>query len=116
MRRLAMRSALSAKVADASLTVVDGLAVASGKTREMVELLAAIGASKGALIVLPQRDELLLRSSGNVPKVRTVTLGGMNLLDILNYPTLVMTRESVEAVTQALASDVRVKVAEAANA
>ncbi|MFN0073234.1 MAG: 50S ribosomal protein L4 [Chloroflexota bacterium] len=107
MRRLAMRSALSAKVRDSALTVVDGFTVATGKTREMVELLGALGLSKGALIVLEERDEVVLRSSANVPKVRTVTLQGMNLLDILNFSTVVMTRESVAAVTEALLKDAR---------
>ena len=105
MRRLALRSALSAKVRDSALTVVDGLAVANGRTKEMVELLGALGLSTGALMVLHEREELVLRSTANVPKVRAVTLEGMNLLDILNFPTLVMTRESVEAVTERLAGD-----------
>jgi large subunit ribosomal protein L4 len=105
MRRLALRSALSAKVRDSALTVVDGLAVANGRTKEMVELLGALGLSTGALMVLHEREELVLRSSANVPKLRAVTLEGMNLLDILNFPTLVMTRESVEAVTERLARD-----------
>jgi large subunit ribosomal protein L4 len=106
MRRLALRSALSAKVRDSALTVVDGLSVANGKTREMIELLGALGLSRGALMVLHEREETVLRSSANVPKVRAVTLEGMNLLDILNFPTLVMTRESVDAVTERLARDV----------
>jgi large subunit ribosomal protein L4 len=105
MRRLALRSALSAKVRDSALTVVDGLTVANGKTREMIELLGALGLSRGALMVLHEREDLVLRSSANVPKVRAVTLEGMNLLDILNFPMLVMTRESVEAVTERLARD-----------
>jgi large subunit ribosomal protein L4 len=106
MRRLAMRSALSAKVRDAALTIVDGLSVPNGKTKEMIELLGALGLSKGALMVIHEHEDLLLRSSANVPKVRTVTLEGMNLLDILNFPTLVMTRESVEAITERLAKDI----------
>jgi large subunit ribosomal protein L4 len=105
MRRLALRSALSAKVRDSALTVVDGLTVANGRTKEMVELLGALGLSTGALMVLHEREELVLRSTANVPKVRAVTLEGMNLLDILNFPTLVMTRKSVEAVTERLARD-----------
>lgn len=102
MRRLALRSALSAKVRDSALTVVDGLTVANGKTKEMVELLGALGVGKGALMVLHEREDNVLRSSANVPKVRAVTIEGMNLLDILNFPTLVLTRESVAAITERL--------------
>ena len=105
MRAVAMRSALSAKVRDSALTVVDGLSVATGKTKEMVKLLGALGLSKGALMVLHEREDLVLRSSANVSKVRAVTIEGMNLLDILNFPTLILTRESVAAITERLAGD-----------
>ncbi|HEX3245729.1 MAG TPA: 50S ribosomal protein L4 [Chloroflexota bacterium] len=105
MRRLAMRSALSAKVRDSALTVVDVLSVPTGKTREMVELLGVLGLKKGALMVLHEREDLLLRSSANVPKVRAVTIEGMNLLDILNFPTLILTRDSVAAITERLLDD-----------
>jgi len=102
MRRLAMRSALSAKVRDSALTVVDALSVPTGKTKEMVELLGALGVNKGALMVLHEREDLLQRSSANVPKVRAVTIEGMNLLDILNFPTLIISLVSVTAITERL--------------
>jgi large subunit ribosomal protein L4 len=105
MRRLAMRSALSAKVRDSALTVVDVLSVPTGKTKEMVELLGALGLKKGVLMVLHEREDLLLRSSANVAKVRAVTIEGMNLLDILNFPTLILTRDSVAAITERLLDD-----------
>jgi large subunit ribosomal protein L4 len=105
MRRLAMRSALSAKVRDSALTVVDVLSVPTGKTKEMVELLGTLGLKKGVLMVLHEREDLLLRSSANVAKVRAVTIEGMNLLDILNFPTLILTRDSVAAITERLLDD-----------
>jgi large subunit ribosomal protein L4 len=118
MRRLALRSALSAKVRDSALTVVDTLTVPTGKTREMVEFLGALGLSKGVLMVIHERQDLVLRSSANVEKVRAVTTEGMNLLDILNFPTLIMTRESVAAITERLLLDSKASTAdgEATNA
>jgi large subunit ribosomal protein L4 len=112
MRRLALRSALSAKVRDSALTVVDALTVPTGKTREMVEFLGALGLSKGVLMVIHEREDLVLRSSANVEKVRAVTTEGVNLLDILNFPILIMTRESVAAITERLLLDTKVSPAD----
>ena len=105
MRRLAMRSALSAKVAELSVTIVENLTLESRKTRDMVGLLAKLGLRKGALIVLPKREEMVMTATANVPRVRAVTPPGLNLLDVINYPTLVLTRESVAVLTKALLAE-----------
>src|SRR5215212_1394627 len=102
MRRLAMRSALSARAQEAAITVVDSLAFETPKTREMVGFLTALGVEKGALIVLSERDESVVRTSANVPGVRAITPVGLCLLDMLNYPRLILTPESVEAITKSL--------------
>jgi len=100
MRRHAMRSALSARLADAALTVVDRLELSAPKTREMVGVLDALGLRDGALLVVHERDEDLARASANVEGVRAVTPGGLNLLDVLNYRHVVLTRPAAEAVTR----------------
>jgi len=97
-----MRSALSARAQEAAITVVDSLAFETPKTREMVGFLTALGVEKGALIVLSERDESVVRTSANVPGVRAITPVGLCLLDILNYPRLILTPESVEAITKSL--------------
>ena len=107
MRRLAMRSALSARLAEQALTVVDELQVASPKTREMAGLLRVLGLDDGALIVVPDRDEQLRRASANLENVRMVTPGGMNLLDVLNFRHVLLTRSAAEAVTRMVLSEVR---------
>jgi len=100
MRRLAMRSALSARVAEEALTVVDELRVPSPKTKEMTSILQALGLERGALIVVPERDDDVYRAAANLERVRTVTPGGLNLLDVLNYRHVVLTRSAAEALTQ----------------
>jgi large subunit ribosomal protein L4 len=100
MRRLAMRSALSARVAEEALTVVDELRVPSPKTKEMTSILRALGLERGALIVVPERDDDVYRAASNLERVRTVTPGGLNLLDVLNYRHVVLTRSAAEMLTQ----------------
>jgi large subunit ribosomal protein L4 len=107
MRRLAMRSALSTRLAESALTVVEELQVPTPKTREMAGVLRALGLERGALIVVPERDETITRAAANLEGVRTVTPGGLNLLDVLNYRHVVFTRSSAEAVTQMMLAEVK---------
>ncbi len=100
MRRLAMRSALSARLAENALTVVDELAVPSPKTREMAAVLRTLGLERGALIVLGGQDDQVARATSNLENVRAVTPGGLNLLDVLNFRHVLMTRAAAEAVTE----------------
>jgi large subunit ribosomal protein L4 len=102
MRRLAMKSALSARLAESKLTVVDDLTLAAAKTREVRGALAALGVARSALIVIAEADEAMKRASANLPEVRAVTPGSLNLLDVLKYRHLIMTRPAVEALTEQL--------------
>jgi hypothetical protein len=102
VRRLAMRSALSARVAESALTVVDDLALEAPKTREVRGVLSALGLTRGALIVVAEADEAMSRASHNLQDVRAVTPGSLNLLDVLKYRHLVMTKPAAEALTEQL--------------
>src|SRR4051794_38467367 len=102
MRRIAMKSALSARVAESALTVLDDFALPTPKTREVSGLLSALGLTRGALIVTAERDEMVCRASRNLPDVRTVTPGGLNLLDVLKYRHLLVTRAAIDALTAQL--------------
>jgi large subunit ribosomal protein L4 len=102
MRRIAMKSALSSRVADSTLTVVDDLALTAPKTREIRGILTALGVNRSALIVVGERDEAIARASRNLPEVRAVTPGGLCLLDVLKFRHLVFTRAAVEALTEQL--------------
>lgn len=106
MRRLAMKSALSARVAESALTVVDDLALATPKTREFAGVLSALGLANGALIVVAETDEGVTRASRNLPNVRAVTPGGLNLLDVLKYKHVVITRPAAEALTAQLLKEI----------
>jgi large subunit ribosomal protein L4 len=107
MRRLALRSALSAKVQDGELIVVEALSLPAPKTREMAATLDKLGASGSALIVLGGPDEQVKRAAANLPKVRTVAPGSTNLLDVLNHRWLLMTVDAIETITQTLSAGLR---------
>jgi large subunit ribosomal protein L4 len=102
MRRIAMKSALSSRVADSTLTVVDDLALSAPKTREIRGILTALGVNRSALIVVGERDEAISRASRNLPEVRAVTPGGLCLMDVLKFRHLVLTKAAVEALTEQL--------------
>jgi large subunit ribosomal protein L4 len=102
MRRLAMKSALSARLAESALTVVDTLTLSAAKTREVRGALTALGVARSALIVIAETDEAMTRASRNLPEVRAVTPGGLNLLDVLKYRHLILTRPAAEALTEQL--------------
>src|SRR5205085_2387354 len=83
MRRLALRSVLSARAAEEALTVVDIFSLETPKTKTLLETLSALGAPDGALVVLSERNDGVFRAARNLEHVHVVTPGGVNLLDIL---------------------------------
>jgi large subunit ribosomal protein L4 len=107
MRRLALRSALSAKVQDGELVVVDQFTLAAAKTKEMVAVLDRLGATGSALIVLGEADGAAKRAAANLPKVRTALPGSTNLLDLLKHRWLLITVDAVEAITRTLSADLK---------
>jgi len=107
MRRLAMRSALSAKVDDQALVLVEDWQLPEAKTKAMLKVLEALEVSGGALLVLPERDHVVERASANIPRVRAVTPSTLNLLDVLKADHLVFTPSAAEAITDQLLRPVR---------
>lgn len=95
MRRLALRSALSAKVAAEQLVVLDQLAVAEAKTRQIVELLDNLDIAGSAILLLPERNEDVEKSARNLPKVKTLRANYLNVRDLLGYNYVIMTKEAV---------------------
>jgi large subunit ribosomal protein L4 len=98
MRGLAVRSALSAKVRDERLFVVDGLENVEAKTRAMKDVIAAMPASRSYLLVIPDKLESVVRSSGNLENVHWVLASYLNVRDILKYERLVVMRPSIEII------------------
>ncbi len=103
MRRLALRSVLSSKVAEEQLLVLERLELQAPRTREMAAALRTLGVEGKAMIVLPERDDAVLRAAHNLPEVMTVVPSTMNLLDLLSRDRVVMTVEAVDAITRWLA-------------
>ena len=103
MRRLAVRSALSAKVRDGRLVVVRGLGEIEPKTKVMKGLLAQLGEARSTLIVVPERVEAVYRSANNLPDVLTIQAPVVNVRDVLKYERLLVTEESLSVIEGILA-------------
>ena len=103
VKRLALKSALSAKVLDKEIIVLDELKFDAPKTKDMVETLANIGAAKKALIVTAEKDENVIKSAANIQGVRTALVGTMNVYDIVNCTSFIVTKEAVEKIEEVYA-------------
>ena len=103
VRRVAITSALSSKVAENSMIVVDNITAAEYKTKVMVAMLAAIGAGRKSLVVLPEKDDKVFRSLSNIEGVKVAVAGAVNVYDILNCNTLVMAQGAVEKIQEVYA-------------
>lgn len=95
MRRLAIRSALSGKVADGQLVVVDSLAFEKPKTKEIIRILGNIGFNRSALVVTAESDRGVLASLRNIEKTKAIPAAYLNVADMLNHAGLLMTEEAV---------------------
>jgi large subunit ribosomal protein L4 len=98
MRRQALRSALSVKATESQVRVLDALEMSAPKTKEVTSLLQNLGVDSSALILLPQRDEVILRSVRNLPKVRTLVAQYLNVRDLLKYDYVLMPLASLEVI------------------
>ena len=103
LKRLALKSALSAKVAGNELIVVDEFKFTEPKTKEMVKVLANIKADKKALIVMAEKDENVVKSAHNIPGVRTALVSTMNVYEIVNHYTLVLTEAAAKKIEEVYA-------------
>jgi large subunit ribosomal protein L4 len=103
MRRLAMRSALSAKVRDGRLTVIDGLDGIEPKTKAMLGVLKALPESRSYLILLPAKSDAIERAAGNLRNVKTLRAGYVNVRDVLKFERLIISKDAIEAVESFLA-------------
>jgi large subunit ribosomal protein L4 len=100
VKRLAMLGALTSKVADGDIIVLDELAFSEAKTRAAVKMLKALGVDKKALIVLAARDDTASRAVNNIPGVKCAYVNTLNVLDIIGYDKFIVTRDSVRQVEE----------------
>ena len=102
-KRAALFGALSAKVAEGKLIVVDEIKATEFKTKTMTAMLSAIGADKKTLVVLPEVDKMVVKSCGNIEGVNTTVYNSINVYDILNCETLVVDAAAVKKIEEVYA-------------
>ena len=103
VRRLAMKSALSSKVAAEEMVVLDNLALSEIKTKEVVKVLSALETGKKVLIVLPEKNDVVYRSARNIAGVKTTLVSTLNVYDILNCDTIVVLKDAVAKIEEVYA-------------
>lgn len=96
MRRLAIRSALSGKVADGQLVVIDELSLSAPRTKEVLRILRNVGIERSALIVTGQPDRTVLASARNLQKTKVLPAAYLNVADMLNHSHVLMTEEAIK--------------------
>ena len=103
VRRLAMKSALSSKVRDQEMIVVDEISTDAYKTKVIAEMLKAVGSEKKALIVLSSVDEKVIASARNIPGVKTAQVNTLNVYDILNADKFIVVKDAVAKIEEVYA-------------
>ena len=100
VRRLAMKSALSSKVLDNELIVLDKIAMDEYKTKTIAAMLKAVGSEKKALIVLPEKNEKVIASAANIPGVKTALVNTLNVYDILNADKFIVLQDAIAQIEE----------------
>ncbi|MEG0145553.1 MAG: 50S ribosomal protein L4 [Clostridia bacterium] len=100
VRRLAMKSALTSKVVDGDIIVLDKLVLSEAKTKIIVKMLKDLGATRKALLVIPGRDESIVRAARNIEGLKTTYVGTLNVVDILGYDKFIVTQEAARLVEE----------------
>lgn len=103
VKRLAMKSALSSKVQDNEMIVVDSIATEGYKTKKIAEMLKALGSEKKALIVLSEVDAQVIASAANIPGVKTAQVNTLNVYDILNADKFIVVKDAVSKIEEVYA-------------
>ena len=103
VRRLAMKSAFSAKVRENEIVVLDALTVEPFSTKTVANMLKAVGADKKALIVLDTNDQVAIKSANNIPGVKTAQVNTLNVYDILNADKFIIVKDAVAKIEEVYA-------------
>ena len=103
VRRLAMKSALSTKVLDNNMIVLDALELDTFKTKTIVEMLKALNVEGKALIVTAEADTKVIKSAANIPGVKTAAVNTLNVYDILNYDKFIVVKNAVGKIEEVYA-------------
>ncbi|WP_010095769.1 50S ribosomal protein L4 [Ornithinibacillus scapharcae] len=103
VRRLALKSALSSKVNEQNLIVLENIAIDAPKTKEVVKMLSALNVERKALIVTADTDENVIRSANNIQGVKVLSVTEVNVLDLLSHDKLIFTKDAAEKAGEVLA-------------
>ena len=103
VKRLAMKSALSAKVQDNNMIVVENIVVEEFKTKVVAEMLSNLGATKKSLIVMPELNAKFVKSAANIPGVKTALVNTLNVYDILNCEKFIVAKDAVAKIEEVYA-------------
>ena len=103
VRKLAMKSALSSKVAAEELIVLDSLELEAIKTKEVVSVLSALETGKKVLIVLPEKNDVIYRSARNIAGVNVSLVNTLNVYDVLNCDSIVVLKDAVAKIEEVYA-------------
>lgn len=100
VRRLAMKSVLTSKVVENEIIVLDSLTMTAPKTKDMMKILANVKAAKKTLIVLTDKDEMIIKSASNIPGVTTTLVTTLNVYEILNHTSFIVTKEAINKIEE----------------
>ena len=106
MKRQALLMALSGKFRDGELVILENLELAQPKTKEMAAIISKVAAgaakelNKGTMIILSKKDERVIRAAKNLPKISTMGVASLNIMDLLSTKYLVMPKDAVEKISQ----------------
>jgi len=100
-RRLALRSALSAKAQDGALVVLEAFEIEVPRTRAITDLLRSVEAGRRVLVVLGSHNEMLEKSARNIAEVQVTLAGNLSVRDLLIAETVIVTRDAIEHIEEA---------------
>ncbi len=103
VRRLALKSAFSAKVAAGDMLVLESLTLDTYKTKTIAEMLNALGADKKVLLVLAENSDVLVKSARNIPGVKTALVNTLNTYDVLNADKFIVVKDAVAQIEEVYA-------------
>ena len=103
VKRLALKSVFSSKALENNIIVVDKIELDGYKTKAIAEMLKALGATRKALIVLPNSDQVLIKSAGNIPGIKTASVNTLNVYDVLNCDKFIVVKDAVAKIEEVYA-------------
>ena len=102
-KRAALKGALTSKVKDGEIVVVDNIAIDEYKTKVIINMLKALGSEKKAMIVVEEHNEKLIKSAANIPGVKTTTANNLNVYDILNCDKFIVSSGAIDKIEEVYA-------------